>query len=137
MKFNKVKNVGNIIFNNPKKNNALSIEMRYEFSEIINAYNLDNDIKIVVIKSESSNFCVGADLSEFNSYPSIIESNLISKENTLWKDLYNFNKPIICITQGWVVGSGFEIVLLSDFVFSEQSTIFKMPTAELHSPLTS
>ena len=131
VKFNKFKNIGNIIFNNHKKNNALNIEMRYEFLEILNACNLDNDIKIVVIKSEDKNFCVGADLSEFNTYPSIIESNLISKENTLWKDLYNFNKPIICITQGWVVGSGFEIVLLSDFVFSDQSTIFKMPEVEL------
>ena len=86
VKFNKFKNIGNIIFNNHKKNNALNIEMRYEFLEILNACNLDNDIKIVVIKSEDKNFCVGADLSEFNTYPSIIESNLISKENTLWKD---------------------------------------------------
>ena len=131
LKFNKVKNIGNIIFNNPKKNNALNIEMRYEFSDILNACNVDNDIKIVVIKSDSKNFCVGADLSEFNTYPSIIESNLISKENTLWKDLYNFNKPIISITQGWVVGSGFEIALLSDFVFSHESTIFRMPEVEL------
>ena len=44
VKFNKFKNIGNIIFNNHKKNNALNIEMRYEFLEILNACNLDNDI---------------------------------------------------------------------------------------------
>ena len=42
-----------------------------------------------------------------------------------------FKKPIICLTRGWVIGSAFEILLLSDFVFSHTSSVFKMPEVEL------
>lgn len=131
IQFDKSNSVGNIVLNNPQKNNALNISMRYELTEILHACELDSQIKIVTISSSSENFSSGADLSEFNTYPSIIESNLISKQNSLWKDLYSFKKPIICITKGWVVGSGFEILLLSDFVFSHISSVFKMPEVKL------
>ena len=131
IQFDKSNSVGNIVLNNPQKNNALNISMRYELTEILHACELDNQIKIVTISSSSENFSSGADLSEFNTYPSIIESNLISKQNSLWKDLYSFKKPIICLTRGWVIGSAFEILLLSDFVFSHTSSVFKMPEVEL------
>jgi enoyl-CoA hydratase len=131
IQFDKSNSVGNIVLNNPQKNNALNISMRYELTEILHACELDSQIKIVTISSSSENFSSGADLSEFNTYPSIIESNLISKQNSLWKDLYSFKKPIICITKGWVVGSGFEILLLGDFVFSHISSVFKMPEVKL------
>ena len=90
IKFDKENSVGNIILDNPQKNNALNISMRYELTEILHACALDNQIKLVTISSSSENFSTGADLSEFNTYTSIIEANLISKQNSLWKDLYSF-----------------------------------------------
>lgn len=131
IKFDKNEHVAKIIFNNPQKNNALNILMRSEFSEVLNACSIDDEIKVVIITTNSENFCSGADLSEFNTFTSIVESNLISKNNNLWKDLYNFEKPIVCLTKGWVIGSGFEIIMLSDFVFSHTSSKFKMPEVEL------
>ena len=124
IKFDKENSVGNIILDNPQKNNALNISMRYELTEILHACALDNQIKLITISSSSENFSTGADLSEFNTYTSIIEANLISKQNSLWKDLYSFKKPIICLTRGRVIGSAFEILLLSDFPITELSNMW-------------
>ena len=42
IKFDKNEHVAKIIFDNPRKNNALNILMRSEFSEVLNACSIDD-----------------------------------------------------------------------------------------------
>ena len=59
IKFNIDNSVGNIILDNPEKNNALNISMRYELTEILHACELDNQIKLVIISSSAYTWILG------------------------------------------------------------------------------
>ena len=130
IKYNKKNNFAHIEFDNSSKKNSFNLIMREEIKEVINAITIDDDIKVLIFSSNSDNFSSGADLSEFNTFPSIVKSNQIAKYKNLWIDLYQFEKPIISLTKGWAVGSGFELLMLSDFVFSHTSSKFLMPEVQ-------
>ena len=130
IKYNKKNNLAHVEFDNPSKNNSFNLIMREEIKEVINAISVDDDIKVLIFSSNSENFSSGADLSEFNTFPSIVKSNQIAKYKNLWIDLYQFEKPIISLTKGWAIGSGFELLMLSDFVFSHTSSKFLMPEVQ-------
>ena len=130
IKYNKKNNLAHVEFDNSSKNNSFNLIMREEIKEVINAISVDDDIKVLIFSSNSENFSSGADLSEFNTFPSIVKSNQIAKYKNLWIDLYQFEKPIISLTKGWAIGSGFELLMLSDFVFSHTSSKFLMPEVQ-------
>ncbi len=130
IKYYKKNNLAHVEFDNGSKKNSFNLIMREEIKEVINAISIDDDIKVLIFSSNSENFSSGADLSEFNTFPSIIKSNQIAKYKNLWIDLYQFKKPIISLTKGWTIGSGFELLMLSDFVFAHTSTKFLMPEVQ-------
>ena len=130
IKYNKKNNFAHVEFDNASKKNSFNLIMREEIKEVINAITIDDDIKVLIFSSNSDNFSSGADLSEFNTFPSIVKSNQIAKYKNLWIDLYQFEKPIISLTKGWAIGSGFELLMLSDFVFAHTSSKFLMPEVQ-------
>ena len=130
IKYYKKNNLAHVEFDNGSKKNSFNLIMREEIKEVINAISVDDDIKVLIFSSNSENFSSGADLSEFNTFPSIVKSNQIAKYKNLWIDLYQFEKPIISLTKGWAIGSGFELLMLSDFVFSHTSSKFLMPEVQ-------
>ena len=130
IKYNKKNNIAHIKLDNSSKKNSFNLIMREELKEVINAISVDNDIKVLIFSSTSENFSSGADLSEFNTFPSIVKSNQIAKYKNLWIDLYQFEKPIISLTRGWAIGAGFELLMLSDFVFAHTSSKFFMPEVQ-------
>jgi len=130
IKYNKKNNFAHVELDNSSKANSFNLIMREELKEVIKAISVDNDIKVLIFSSTSENFSSGADLSEFNTFPSIVKSNQIAKYKNLWIDLYQFEKPIISLTKGWAVGSGFELLMLSDFVFAHTSSKFLMPEVQ-------
>ena len=130
IKYNKINNFAHVEFDNSSRKNSFNLIMREEIKEVINAITIDDDIKVLIFSSNSDNFSSGADLSEFNTFPSIVKSNQIAKYKNLWIDLYQFEKPIISLTKGWAIGSGFELLMLSDFVFAHTSSKFLMPEVQ-------
>ena len=111
IKYNKKNNIAHVKLDNSSKRNSFNLIMREELKEVINAISVDNDIKVLIFSSTSENFSSGADLSEFNTFPSIVKSNQIAKYKNLWIDLY-------------------QLLMLSDFVFAHTSSKFFMPEVQ-------
>jgi len=58
--------IGWMIFNNPARHNALSLDMWAAIPEILDVFEADDDIRVIVLKGAGEkSFISGADISEF------------------------------------------------------------------------
>src|SRR5258705_13153215 len=58
--------VGYVIFNNPERHNAVSLDMWQAAGEMLNDFRTDNNIKVVVVTGNGGKaFVSGADISRF------------------------------------------------------------------------
>ena len=70
-------NVGHIIFNNPEKHNAVSIEMWDALEKFLNQFREDKNIRVVVLEGAGGkSFVSGADISKFDKERSTKERTL-------------------------------------------------------------
>ncbi len=56
--------IATITFNRPNDLNAMSIDMRLRYSDLIHRANVDDDVKVLVIRGEGKHFGGGGDLPE-------------------------------------------------------------------------
>lgn len=120
-----------INLNRPKHMNAYNTVMRDDLYQVIQAVNDDPDVKVAVLSSIGPNFCIGADLTEFGSVPSIATSRSVRYERNLWKRFTETRKPLISSIKGYCLGTGLEIALLCDLRFATETAIFGMPELNL------
>jgi len=126
--------VGWMIFNNPAKHNALSVEMWKGMGVIMSAFQKEPSIRVVVMKGAGENaFISGADISEFAEHRSSAsaeeEYNRISAESQL--TLKTFNKPLIAMINGYCIGGGLGVALAADIRICSDNSVFSIPAARL------
>ena len=106
--------IGWVIFNNPARRNAVSLEMWAGLGVILSDYQQDDDIRIVVMKGAGDKaFVSGADISEFDEKRGSSEAKVdYGKTAGIGSQmLYSLDKPLIAMIQGWCLGGGMAIAL--------------------------
>ena len=98
--------VGHLVFNNPAKLNAVSLDMWDAFVGLLKDYEKDPDVRCVVVSGAGGKaFVSGADISKFESERANAEAQVrydaISKQG--YEGLYNFTKPTIAKITGYVL----------------------------------
>src|SRR5258708_2322953 len=102
-------NVGYVIFNNPERHNAVSLEMWARTAEILEEFARDDDVRVVVITGAGGKaFVSGADISKFESERASqdatkIYNATVAKAN---ESIYEFAKPTIAMIRGYCIGGG-------------------------------
>ena len=56
--------VATLTFDSPHNRNALSRQLVAEFHELLDRAEVDEAVKVVLVRAEGRTFCSGADLSE-------------------------------------------------------------------------
>ena len=124
----------NIIFNRPKKKNALHPEMIQEIQDTLEKYHNDMNIRTVLISSNSDVFCAGADINYLQKIKNFsYEENLQDSEQlmTLFKTMLLYPKIIISKVTGSAIGGGCGIMTASDIVFATQTAKFGYPEVKI------
>jgi len=121
VKYDVSERIGTITLNRPEKRNALNEDMVDELSIIFSEAAKDEQVKVIVLQSEGSIFCSGADLASLekmqnNSYDANLEDSLRLKN--LFLSIYSCNKPIIGKMKGHALAGGAGLATLCDFVFA-------------------
>src|SRR4051812_9432777 len=63
---NKENGIGWIVFNNPARHNAVSLEMWQSLTLVLNAYAQDAEVRVIILRGEGEKaFVAGADISQF------------------------------------------------------------------------
>src|SRR5207302_10701146 len=109
--------VGYVIFNNPERHNAVSLEMWAATSRILEDFAKDDDIRVVVITGAGGKaFISGADISKFESERSSKEAQKVYSDAVEQAQIsvQDYPKPTIAIIRGYCIGGGLGLAICCD-----------------------
>jgi enoyl-CoA hydratase len=126
--------IGWITFNNPARHNAVSMSMWQALYEIVNDYEKDDAIRVIVVKGTGNRaFVSGADISEFEEKRSSPETTRAYNENSqrASKALMYVGKPTIAMIRGYCIGGGVSTAMSCDIRIAAEGSTFAVPAAKL------
>src|SRR5215207_7135448 len=99
--------IGWIIFNNPARHNAVSLEMWQSLTLVLKAYERDPDVRAIILKGEGEKaFVAGADISQFKekrSSPEAVQHYNFTADEAA-EALRGSTKPTIAMIRGYCIG---------------------------------
>jgi enoyl-CoA hydratase/carnithine racemase len=117
-----------ITLNRPEKLNAVSMEMRQEFLDVLKHLETDDEVKVVIVTGAGDSFCAGADISEFETGP---ESPKKQELANIVRYIYEFEKPIIGAINGVSAGAGSQWLLAFDLNIASEKAKLGWPATKL------
>ena len=124
--------IAHVVLNRPRVINAYNIQMRDDLFESLSAAKDDTDVRAIVLSgSGERGFCVGADLTEFGTAPSLAIARQVRWERDIWGLFLSIRKPMIAALHGHVIGSGVEMACLCDVRIASDDAVFSMPEVAL------
>ena len=126
--------VGYLIFNNPERHNAVSLEMWEAATAILADFAADKEVRVVVLTGAGGKaFVSGADISKFESERSSktaieLYNAMVDQANTA---VYEFPKPTIAMIRGYCIGGGVGLALCCDLRICSDNSKFGVPAAKL------
>jgi enoyl-CoA hydratase len=126
--------VGTMIFNNPERHNAVSLEMWDSVRRILDDFAADPQVTVVVITGAGGKaFVSGADISKFGDERANKEA--VAHYNTLveraYTRLHEFPKPTIAMIRGYCIGGGLGLAVACDLRICSDNSRFALPAAKL------
>ena len=126
--------VGYLIFNNPERHNAVSLEMWETASGFLEEFKIDKNIRVAVVTGAGGKaFISGADISKFEKERSTQEgvdryNAAVDHANNAF---YTFPKPTIAMIRGYCIGGGVGLALCCDLRICTEGSKFGVPAAKL------
>ena len=126
--------VGHVVFNNPEKRNAVSLDMWQAVERALDEFAADQDVRVVVLSGAGGKaFVAGADISKFEEERSGAEAVAHYNATTgrIYAQLNAFAKPTIAQITGSCVGGGVALAVCCDLRICGQGSRFAIPAAKL------
>jgi enoyl-CoA hydratase/carnithine racemase len=126
--------VGYVIFNNPERHNAVSLEMWGRTAEILDDFAKDDDVRVVVITGAGGkSFVSGADISKFESERASADATKLYNQTVARanESIYEFAKPTIAMIRGYCIGGGLGLAVCCDLRICSDNSKFGIPAAKL------
>ena len=102
--------VGRLIFNNPARHNAVSLDMWQAVARIMDDFENDDEIRVIVVTGAGGKaFVSGADISEFKErarHASRPRAEYAKISEAARVRLYETLKPTIAMIRGYCIGGG-------------------------------
>jgi enoyl-CoA hydratase/carnithine racemase len=126
--------VGYVIFNNPERHNAVSLDMWKTAGEMLDDFRDDNDIKVVVVTGAGGKaFVSGADISRFEKERANEEAvrHYSAVVDQSYRAFHEFPKPTIAMIRGYCIGGGMGLATCCDLRIATEKSTFAVPAAKL------
>ena len=126
--------VGFVIFNNPERHNAVSLEMWEATTGALAKFAEDDEVRVVVLTGAGGKaFVSGADISKFASERASLEATRAYDVKTAaaFNSIYEFPKPTIAMIRGYCIGGGVGLASCCDLRICSDNSKFAVPAAKL------
>lgn len=126
--------IGWMIFNNPEKRNALSHEMRAAALEILDAFEKDDRVRVVILRGSGEQaFISGADINQFEKGEKGEEQRRqqASISDELRQRYDHYSKPVIAMIHGYCLGGGLLAAMAVDMRIASEEAQFGIPAGRL------
>lgn len=126
--------IARIIFNQPEKRNAVSLEMWEAVEAAVHRFQADDSVRILILSGAGGKaFVSGADVSKFETERASAEA--VAHYNAATKRVYDliesFTKPTIAQIDGFCIGGGVALSLSCDIRICGEGSNFAVPAAKL------
>lgn len=123
-----------LVFNNPEKRNAVSMEMWEAVADTIDGFEANPDIRVLVFSGAGGKaFVSGADISKFESERASEEG--VARYNdavaAAHRKVQEFSRPVIAMIEGYCVGGGVALAISCDMRICGDTSKFAVPAARL------
>ncbi|MDO8906553.1 enoyl-CoA hydratase-related protein [Hydrogenophaga sp.] len=134
--FDVTEGIATLILNDAPRMNPLSHELMAGCLKALERVHDDSAVRALLITGAGKAFCVGADLSAFDSSTSVearssagqIVGDLLSQGgNPLVSGLRSLPVPVVCAVNGAAAGGGTGLALAADVVIAARSAFFYLP----------
>ncbi len=136
--------IATVTLNRPEKFNTIRPPMPEELEKALAEANADDDVRVIILQGAGHSFCAGFDFSENLEHFSgwglsgaeeawdpgkdmrVVTSPFIGpvpKFMSIWRS----PKPVVARVQGWCVGGGSDMALLSDVIIASEDARFGTP----------
>ncbi|MGQ0525901.1 MAG: enoyl-CoA hydratase [Betaproteobacteria bacterium] len=126
--------IGWIVFNNPERHNAVSLEMWQSLPLVLEAFNADSEVRVIVLRGAGERaFVSGADISQFKEKRSSAEAVKLynATSDAASEALRNCPKPTIAMIRGYCIGGGTATAVNCDIRIAADDARFGVPAAKL------
>jgi feruloyl-CoA hydratase/lyase len=118
-----------VTMNRPDKRNAVSPTLATEMLQVMNALELDERCKVLVLTGAGEAFCAGMDLKEFFREtdplsPQEREQIIRTNAQWQWRQLMFYPKPTIAMVNGWCFGGAFTPLVSCDLAIAAEEAMF-------------
>jgi feruloyl-CoA hydratase/lyase len=118
-----------VYFNRPDKRNAMNPALNAEMLEVLEALEIDERCKVLVLTGSGEAWTAGMDLKEYfrESEGQPLNATLRQRQTAFfWQrnKLNYFLKPTIAMVNGWCFGGGFVPLVSCDLAFAAESATF-------------
>jgi len=145
--------IARISLNNPERRNSYDPEMREQLGRYLDDVALDDDIKVVLLRGEGGVFSTGADMGNayawYGDKAAPAENGEASRPRRpsqrrrlsvdrktfdFYHDFLGYSKVIVAEVNGFALGGGFEMALMSDISVVGANTQIGMPATRFLGP---
>jgi enoyl-CoA hydratase len=126
--------VGWMIFNNPERHNAISLEMWEAALDIMQGFAADPSVRVMILTGSGGKaFASGADISKFKDERQ--EAAAVAHYQTLTQKAYETLQampiPTIAMVRGYCIGGGTAVAVCCDIRICTENAKFGVPAAKL------
>jgi enoyl-CoA hydratase/carnithine racemase len=126
--------VGHLIFNNPERHNAVSLDMWAAAEAAVADFKADPKVRVMVVSGAGGKaFVSGADISKFEKDRATEEGVKRYGEQVerAYASFYEFPKPSIAMIRGYCIGGGMALAMCCDMRIATDNSTFGIPAAKL------
>ncbi len=123
-----------LVFNQPEKLNAISLEMSQAAADVIDGFGAAVDERVLVVRGAGDKaFVSGADISEFDKKRNNAETSDDYGRQffRMFQTLRDVEKPTIAMIQGYCFGGGVAVASCCDIRIAADNSLFAVPAARL------
>jgi enoyl-CoA hydratase/carnithine racemase len=126
--------VGWMIFNNPERHNAISLEMWEAALEIMAGFSADPSVRVMVVTGAGGKaFASGADISKFKDerQEAAAVAHYQATTQKAYSAIQGMAIPTIAMVRGYCIGGGTAAAVCCDIRICTENAKFGVPAAKL------
>src|SRR5881227_3018384 len=114
-----------ITLNRPQQLNALSYDLVKDLSLAMQAFDQDDQVRVMIVTGGEKVFAAGADIKEMADRGPFDER---IQERLTYRDKINkITKPVIAAVSGYALGGGCELAMVCDIIIASETARFGQP----------
>jgi enoyl-CoA hydratase len=132
--------VRRVTLNRPEKRNALNHPLRGEIMDALRRGDMDDDIKVMIVRGNGSSFSAGYDLGGGNEghdlphYTAPGEGQWPRHVTETWMSIWDMSKPVIAQVHGYCLAGGSELATGCDLIYMAEDAQMGYPAVRFGVP---